>query len=206
MHCTAQLAIFRCLIATNCTIWSCTFQWLPQEGERADFSKNLPTSLFENKYLFRMNVISDGSISLDSTFKLKFSNLHRFRLCLLHMWIFYTLCPAKFSDTKKTRNYHWHRQAGALGMGLPSTAVKHRIIVSTYRELLTWRVGPACHTWFRSCQLVLSIYCIIPEGNAKSSQLSSSCQGRRCSPARHAVRTVYNRTNHTCRATFPQLS
>jgi hypothetical protein len=44
------LLTVRILIANSCTKWRCSFKGLSQDGERADFSKNLHASLF-NEYL-----------------------------------------------------------------------------------------------------------------------------------------------------------
>ncbi len=47
MRLTTQLAI-RCLIANYCTRWCCNFKGLSQDGGRAEFSKNLRASLFND--------------------------------------------------------------------------------------------------------------------------------------------------------------
>ncbi len=60
---------------------------LSENGGRADFSKNL-SRLFLLKKAYRMNLISAGSISLDSTFKVKYIwDYFLLWMCRLNLWV-----------------------------------------------------------------------------------------------------------------------
>ncbi len=66
---TAQWEIM-CLIANYCARWRCNFKGLSQDGRWKDFFLKTSAPLFLMT-TFQMSLISAGSISLDSTFKVK---------------------------------------------------------------------------------------------------------------------------------------
>jgi hypothetical protein len=65
------------------------------------------------------------------------------------------------------------------------------------RELLTWRAGLCLPFVIAVVRMVVYIYFITAARNVISSQLGSSCQGRRCGTPKQAAWTLHHVQNHT---------